>query len=401
MPRRSKGARLWLRPARRNKAGKIVAHPIWVILDDGKHIATGCTQGEAEHAEQALAAYIAKKYEPARRERDIYAIDVADVLSVYLDDCAGKHANQKKFRARIARLNEFWGGMTLADVTGESCRRYVKHRANTGGARRDLEDLRAAINHHAKEGLHRHIVRVALPEKGAPRDLWLTRQKVARLLWACWRTRELQTAHRGAKKGTKIETSRYPLRHIARFVLIALYTGTRAGAVMTASLQRGPGKSFVDLERGMFYRLAEGKRATNKRQTPVPLPPRLLAHMRRWERRKIVTDHFVEWNGKPVNSIKVGFKRAVALAGISGKVTPHSLRHTAATWLMQAGVPMWEAARFLGMSIEMLDRVYGHHHPAHLRGAASALGSRKSATQSLVISLVDGSQGTQKSPKNR
>jgi integrase len=37
------------------------------------------------------------------------------------------------------------------------------------------------------------------------------------------------------------------------------------------------------------------------------------------------------------------------------------LRHTAATWLMQAGVDRWEAAGFLGMSVEMLDRVYGHH----------------------------------------
>ena len=56
--------------------------------------------------------------------------------------------------------------MTLADVTGSSCRRYAKHRANTGGARRDLEDLRAAINYHAKEGLHRGVVRVVLPKGG-------------------------------------------------------------------------------------------------------------------------------------------------------------------------------------------------------------------------------------------
>jgi len=214
------------------------------------------------------------------------------------------------------------------------------------------------------------------------------RDEVASLLWACWRTHEVQTMHRGRLKGQKIETDRYPLRHIGRFVLIALYTGTRAGAVLTASLTRGPGKSFVDLDRGVFYRLAEGKRATNKRQPPVPLPPRLLAHMRRWARAGAVRNYFVEWNGKPVHSIKVGFKRAVALAGIPGKVSPHTLRHTAATWLMQAGVPVWEAAGFLGMSPTMVEQTYGHHHPAFMRGAAEALGGRKAGGQSLVISLA-------------
>jgi hypothetical protein len=33
---------------------------------------------------------------------------------------------------------------------------------------------------------------------------------------------------------------------------------------------------------------------------------------------------------------------------------------------MQAGADKWEAAGFLGMSVEMLDRVYGHHHPDYL-----------------------------------
>ena len=42
---------------------------------------------------------------------------------------------------------------------------YVKERGNTGGARRDLEDLRAAISHHASENLHRAIVNVWLPPK--------------------------------------------------------------------------------------------------------------------------------------------------------------------------------------------------------------------------------------------
>jgi hypothetical protein len=54
---------------------------------------------------------------------------------------------------------------------------------------------------------------------------------------------------------------------------------------------------------------------------------------------------------------------------------------------MQAGVDKWEASGFLGMTIQMLDRVYGHHHPDHLRNAARAIGYR--SHQSLVNSLVE------------
>jgi hypothetical protein len=32
-------------------------------------------------------------------------------------------------------------------------------------------------------------------------------------------------------------------------------------------------------------------------------------------------------------------------------------------WLMQRGVPIWEAAGFLAMQLETLQGVYGHHHP--------------------------------------
>src|SRR5262245_27930129 len=64
------------------------------------------------------------------------------------------------------------------------------------------------------------------------------------------------------------------------------------------------------------------------------------------------------------------------------------MRNTAATWLMQAGVDKWEAAGFLGMSVEMLDQVYGHHHPDHLRTAAQAL-SYGRRPQSLAETLAE------------
>lgn len=383
MPRPRKGAHLWLRPERRER-GRLVARSIWIIIDGREHVATGCLAEQAEAAERELAAHITAKYQPKRKIRDIEDIAIADVLSIYDEDCRERQANKRKFDERLTRLNDHWGAMKLSAVNGETCRAYVKARGNSGGARRDLEDLRSAINHHAKEGYHRGVVRIVLPEKGEPRDRWLTRKEAATLLRACWRAREVQTVHRGPLKGQRVETGKRPLRHLARFILIGLYTGTRAAAIATASPTREEGRSFVDLDQGVYYRLAQGKRRTKKRQPPVPIPPRLLAHLRRWADKGVAGSHFVEWHGKPVASVKTAFARAVKLAKLEGKISPHTLRHTAATWLMQQGVDKWQAAGFLGMSAELIDRVYGHHHPAHLHGAARAIGYR----QKLVVSLV-------------
>jgi len=392
MPRESRGPRLWLRKERR-KGSRLLQRAAWLIIDDGKHIATGCFAGENQQAQECLAAHIAAKYSPDRRLKDIEEIDVADVLSVYDEDCRERQANKAKFDERIGRLAAWWGGLMLSDVNGVNCRAYTKERGSDGGARRDLEDLRAAINHHSKEGFHRGIVRVVLPEKGLPRERWLTRDEAAALLWGCWRYRETQTIHVGKFKGQKVETEKRPLRHLARFILIGLYTGTRAAAIASAAPSRAEGMAFVDLENGIFYRLAIGKRASAKRQTPVPLPTRLLAHMRRWARHGIAERHFVEWNGKPVASVKTGFATGVRLAKLDvtiGNVTPHTLRHTAATWLMQRAAPMWQAAGFLGMSEKTLRDTYGHHHPDFLREAADAIASRPTPKkkEALVISLV-------------
>jgi hypothetical protein len=109
MPTLRKSARLWLRPARRDKARRIVAKAVYIILDSGKHYPTGCFAGEAERAERKLAEYIAAKYQAPRKGRSIEDILVADVLSIYVDDCGPRQRSRRNFDERIRRLNEFFG----------------------------------------------------------------------------------------------------------------------------------------------------------------------------------------------------------------------------------------------------------------------------------------------------
>jgi integrase len=390
MPRRGKGVRLWLEPAEHDSEGKIVRRAAWVIRDGARKIRTGCLRENREDAERALAEYIASKYQvPRDRGRHPDQILVLDVLNIYLADKASKIARPEETKQRVLTLADFWQRYTLADVNGRRSREYVAWRVGqpwksskpeqTGrparlvteaAARRELEDLRAAINHHRREGLCSEIVSVALPEKSVERDVWLTRSQAARLILAAWRAKQVMRDN---------ITEREVGQHIARFVLVGLYTGTRHAAICGAALQPAIARGYVDLERGVFHRRARGARETKKRQPPVRLPDRLLAHLRRWQRLGIAVRAVVEWNGKPVRSVRKGFAAAVRATGLPtagpDRITPHVLRHTAATWTMQNGADLWQAAGFLGMTVEMLQRRYGHHHPDFQRDAADAVAS--------------------------
>jgi integrase len=375
MPRPSKGARLWLRPSRRDSSGRVIEAARWIIKDGGRQHSTGCGAGNREEAERRLAAYIAEKYQPERRERSLHEIPVADVINIYLADVVPGQSRPEKGAERAERLIEFFGDDMLSDITGARCREYAawrdgKGRTNKGtggGARRDLEDLRAAIGHHHKEGLHRAVVRVVLPERGKARERWMTRDEAARLLWTCWRTREVQNG---------IVTKKRPLRHLCRFLIFGLYTGSRPGAIFSATWDRGPGRSWVDIENGVFHRHADGASETNKRQPTVKLAPRLAAHLRRWRRLDGGFGYVVRHDGERITTdVSTALHRASKLAGID-PVTAYVTRHSAGSWLVAKGIPTRKVADFLGTSEAMILKHYGHLSPTYQDEAALAIGKK-------------------------
>lgn len=362
MSRTSKGPRLYLKPARREGE-----EPLWIIRDGRRSVSTGCGFSNRADAERRLAEYIGRKYQPARGERSLSEIKLRDVISIYLKDKAPEQANIKKVGERAERLLQFFGGKTLNQINGGLCREYVAWRGNDGGSRRDLQDLAAAINYHHKEGHHRELVRVVLPPAGPSRARWLTRSEIARLLWVCLSTKEIQL-------GSK--TKKRPFHHLTRFIIIGVYTGSRPGAILGLSWHQQIGSGYVDLERGLIYRKAVGARETNKRQPPVPMAPQLLRLMRRWSRQDGKKGPVVRFSNRQVKSVKTALKRAVELAGLDTSVTAYTLRHTTASWLIQKGVSTRKVAEILGTSEAMIERHYGHLAPDHLRDEVAAIGRK-------------------------
>lgn len=344
---------------RKDTGGKV-----WIIKDGEKQRRTGCLEHEIEKAERRLAEYIGEKHQPITTNAKSCEVSITDVLSVYVDFKAATTPRPKEFAASIERLNEFWGGKYVSQILGPQCRKFAEQRVSASGARRDLENLRAAVKHYKSEyGMEAEPV-FTLPAKSRPRERWLTRTEAAQLLWACYR---------GNNKGQNRR------KHLVRFILIALYTATRHKAILRLQWMPNTTGGWVDVENGVIYRRAEGKAETKKRTPPIRIPNRLLAHLKRWKSQDWPIRHVVHFGGREIIRLEKSFRSARHDAGLDEDVIPHALRHTAITWLMQAGVQINEVSGFAGVTVRELERTYLHHHPDYQTGVVSARlgGARK------------------------
>jgi integrase len=85
-----------------------------------------------------------------------------------------------------------------------------------------------------------------------------------------------------------------------------------------------------------------------------------------------MTGHVIEWNGKPIKSIKKALERISERTGVD--FSAHVLRHTAGVWMAKADVPMQKIAQYLGhTSSKVTERVYARYSPSFMRDAANAL----------------------------
>jgi hypothetical protein len=202
MPARNKGARLWLRRARRDRQTGESHNAVWIIRDGKHQQGTGCRADDRAGAERALAEYLNRKHleRAVQGTRDPSQVPIADVLALYGKVKVASQSRPKETAGRIERLLEFFGDKMLSDINGDLCRAFVAQRSTDAAARRELEDLRAAINHHRREGLCSQVIGIVLPDERPPRERWLTRREAAALLRAAWRYREVQ---KGVKKATR------------------------------------------------------------------------------------------------------------------------------------------------------------------------------------------------------
>lgn len=419
MPRPSKGPRLYFRQGRLHaRTGRPLAD-VWVIRDGSREISTGCGYAELAGpggAETQLSAYLVEKTTtaPARGSASEPGdVLVAEVLAFYAADRGPElNLDAHSLAGFVKQLLAWWGDMTVADVKRSNCKAYAEHRTSmpnasytkdpanaprvsVGTARRELEILGGAIGHWDGEHKLKSRPDVWLPEKPESQRDALTRSQAAALLWAAmgWR-RDPKTGRWKRLQASSIANR----RHLRRFVLIGLYTGTRHSAMRAMLWEESATQAWVDLDRRMIYRRGrEEKDHKTKRRPVVKIPRRLAAHMRRWRRldleleaRRRESDPDFRLNSvlhhggeSLAGKIRTGFEGIVRDSCLPADVTPHWMRHTAATWLME-GVKLpgdlKKAADFLGMSIPVLIGHYGHVMPDYQDDIGEMFGVKKAVS---------------------
>jgi integrase len=327
------------RPAR---LVRIAGKPFWHVYQNRKRHSTG-TENRAQ-AEIWLAEFLKGNADAKTKE----VILVGTLLDRYLEN---RRKNETPGAERISwshkQLKRHFAGMLPDSITEDDCLNYrqmrLRDEVKDATVRTELVALKAALNWGSKEhGGFTMPEKIKMPPKASARERWLTREEAARLLAEC------HTAH------------------LKLFVLIALHTAARKAAILGLTWEQ------VNLsERYIDFR-DEDAPETKKKKVPVPINRTLLGVLLAAKERAD-TPYVISFGGAPIRQIRHALDRAAERAGLDG-VTPHVFRHTAVTWMMQAKVPPWVVSGFAGMSMEMIETVYGKHNLDSVREAADALG---------------------------
>ncbi|MEM1346561.1 MAG: site-specific integrase [Pseudomonadota bacterium] len=307
--------------------------------EDGKrrrHQLTARTPADAER--EAIDVYRRETLRPGQTT-------VADLWEAYASERQGRPC-ATTMRYEWPALAPTFAHLRPDQIEIEHSRGHTEARREAGikdgTIRTELNRLRTVLNWAHQRRLIAFSPAIERPSPPAPKDRWLTEPEIARLY-------------------TAAETT----PHLALAIRLMLSTGCRVAAALDLTWDR------VDLERRQID-LRPSTTGPRKGRAVVAINDGLMAALVS-ARAAALTDHVIEWNGKPVASIKTAFNKATARARLPG-VTPHVLRHTAAVHLAAAGVPMQKIAQMLGHSnTSVTERTYARFAPDHMREEAAVL----------------------------
>lgn len=329
----------------------------------------------AERREQEKARKEAE--EKARKSAELAGMTFSAVWKKYLPNAKAN----KTFKAwdTEVHLYEKWikpviGDMSMPSIAAFHLEKIKKNMLDAGRAPRSVEYalavIRQVFNYARDHDLFSGqlpVDKVKIPRKDNRRIRFLTYDEAEKLL---------------------NELLKYS-QDLHDMALLALHCGPRAGEIFGLTWKD------IDLDRG----LVTLRHTKNRHVRHVPMTDRV---QEMFKNRELIREQdkdkdlernkdndlvFPSRKGGMRKEISNSFERAVKNLGWNKgiddarqKIVFHSLRHTCASWLVMAGVPLYTVKEYLGhRQISQTER-YAHLAPDSLQQATAALNGIQSRT---------------------
>lgn len=270
-----------------------------------------------------------------------------------LREIGGKNINAKERQLR-QHLIPFFGAKPLSHIESFDIERYKKAREGAGAAKATANRELAVLSHLLNKAVEWKWIRVKAVKivrhkEDNGRIVYLNDEQCAALLEAA--AADLN-------------------ENVHAFVMVGLHTGMRHREILAIR------RNEIDIAKRVIW-IPQAKAGSREQ----PITRELAEYL---EGRLRMLPSGCAWLFPSPGSaeghthtIRKAFRRSVARAGMDpDEITPHTLRHTAVTHLVQAGVDLPTVQRISGHKTLAMVARYAHQSGAHIEAAMARLEGR-------------------------
>jgi integrase len=284
------------------------------------------------------------------------ALGFREAATRYLDKLAeegGKDLVAKRRRLTL-HLIPFFEDMPLSNLSTFDVERYKKARLGEGSKAGTINRELAALSHLLTKAIEwqwidKRPARLKRLAEDRGRIVYLTVEQAQRLVTAAMQDQN---------------------PHIYPFVVIGLGTSMRKSEIL--SIRR----EYVDIQHRVIY-IPRAKAGAREQPITAQLAVFLEGYLDALsEGSPWLFPSLASHTGHTVD-IRGAWRRVIIAAGLEpSEVVPHTLRHTAITHLVQAGVDLPTVKRISGHKTLLMVERYSHQNGAHIEAAMDALEAR-------------------------
>lgn len=315
----------------------------------------------------------------AARSRTPNTVTIEKIVAAYLEAVKATVRHHGKIASLLRRPRAEFGPLHPDDLSPDMVRQYTARRLKEPRMRaagRKGEGLVERGGTVSKRTVTDELVYLATALNWAKAERWIKDVPTIKTPGGI-KSRKRRLSQAEARRLYEAITDDRTPPHVRAMVTLGLLTGQRAGHIKALRW------SDVDFEGGMiWFSRSNADAAENKRVADVPMAPtlaRLLSVMKKAAR----TEYVIEYQDAPVGEIKTAWRSLLKRAKLDD-FRFHDLRRSAASFALNAGVPLTQVAALIADDERTAARHYAHANPQLLTSAVEMIATALDGNRPVV-----------------